>query len=74
MAAGIVTADARGVAAVPTAVEVILKSLTASAEFMSMAVNRGIEFAKASGGIKLKVRVWVWVWVGEAQGEGCVCG
>jgi signal transduction histidine kinase len=33
--------------------ESLLQSLTANTEFMAMAVNRGIEFAKTSGGIKL---------------------
>ena len=36
-----------------TNAESLLQSLTANTEFMAMAVNRGIEFAKASGGIKL---------------------
>ena len=36
----------------PTTIESLLKSLSASSEFMMMAINRGIEFAKASGGIR----------------------
>ena len=38
--------------ALPASIESILKSLSASSEFMMMAINRGIEFAKASGGIR----------------------
>ena len=38
--------------ALPSTIESLLKSLSASSEFMMMAINRGIEFAKASGGIR----------------------
>jgi signal transduction histidine kinase/CheY-like chemotaxis protein len=38
----------------PASIESLMRSLSGSAEFMTMAINRGIEFTKASGGIQLQ--------------------